>query len=403
MKSIIPEPDGKVVCLPDVEVEELLRNLKGAKIKRVVIKGNENRELNLDYLELANRMGLSSYPVWMFTFSPTNYKKKRVKNPAILKKLYTYNAHFKTVMSDVLKHAGKRELFLVGGTVRDVMLSVVPKELDLLLNGDAISFAERLRRRLNAKVLYLYEKYGTVSLLVNSIRVDFARPRKDFYPKPGAEPQITWTDPETDLLRRDFTINAILYDVRRKTIIDVCNGVEHLRTRLLTPITPVSFYEDPTRCLRGLRLAVKLSCSLSEDFLVQMEGVKKLNLFDSISRERMFSEIKLMLNEEKAPDIIKEAIKLGLFEKLFYPLKYPSVSTYDLMEKAVSYYGEMERPWYLKILLWLKEHASHARKSFVERYRIPPKLGRSMVDIENMGSLPEHTPEERIFLTLLSR
>src|SRR5690349_3569285 len=104
---------------------------------------------------------------------------------------------------------GERDVYLVGGAVRDRLLGVTPKELDFVVEGDAIAVARRAARRLDAD-LTVHERFGTATVRAPTADYDFTSARTETYERPGALPTVhLGATLKQDLARRDFTINAI--------------------------------------------------------------------------------------------------------------------------------------------------------------------------------------------------
>src|SRR5579859_7963991 len=98
---------------------------------------------------------------------------------------------------------------LVGGATRDLLLGARPRELDLVVGGGAGELAGELAARLNLPQPAVHERFGTALVRWEGGRVDVAERRREEYPAPGALPVVHPGSPEEDLLRRDFTVNAI--------------------------------------------------------------------------------------------------------------------------------------------------------------------------------------------------
>jgi len=396
MRTITHGQNDFLKFSPDETLSSVLQKMERYKIEVGIVKGSHERFLIRKFLEIASKMGLRSNPVWQFTFGRISYEKKEKRDKGFLKKISDYFPEFKKLLPFLLD--SKERVFLVGGSVRDVILSIPPKEIDVMVEGDAVKFAKELAKNTGGSIKSVHPSFGTATLEFHGIRIDLARARKDFYPSPCSDPVIKWAKAEEDPIRRDFTVNALIFDLKNALLIDVTNGLEDIEKKLITPITPISFYEDPTRLQRGIRLAVRLGFELSEDFLVQVEGVKKNLLMEKLPRERLFAEDKLILEEEKPSIIIKECIKLGVFPSIFPFIPPPSQKAMEEMDRAISYKGVVEKLWYLRLLIWFKEVPFEKREKFVKRF-IPAKtLSSSLISLENLKTSHPLGSEEEIFL-----
>lgn len=158
--------------------------------------------------------------------------------------------------------------FLVGGAVRDLLSGVEPHELDLVVEGDAHAIADELRRRLGGKGR-THQAFGTATIdTLDGLRVDVAQARTERYARPGALPDVVPARIEDDLARRDFTLNAIAVGISADVagaLRAVPHALEDLDAGVLRVLHPASFVDDPTRLLRLIRYAVRLSYTLDPE------------------------------------------------------------------------------------------------------------------------------------------
>ena len=165
----------------------------------------------------------------------------------------------------VAKELGERfrlaghELYLVGGIVRDLLLGNVREEADLDLATDALPRETTKILRGWADRQYLVGvKYGTVGARRADLLFEITTFRKEVYAEEHRKPAVTFGDDvQTDLSRRDFTVNAMAVRLPEGEFIDPFGGVKDLAARRLdTPLDPeVSFSDDPLRMLRAARFA----------------------------------------------------------------------------------------------------------------------------------------------------
>ena len=176
--------------------------------------------------------------------------------------------------------AGVKRLAIVGGAVRDGLLherygrvwTGVP-DLDWILEGDAMGLAAELVKRCGEQrvtELQSYGSFGTVALQLDGIALDFAMARKETYPMPGENPVVEPGSLDSDLVRRDFTINAIAQDLLSGQLIDPHRGQQDLAERRLVFLHDESVSDDPTRVIRASRYAARLGFVLSPEALQQV-------------------------------------------------------------------------------------------------------------------------------------
>jgi tRNA nucleotidyltransferase/poly(A) polymerase len=140
------------------------------------------------------------------------------------------------------------EVYVVGGFVRDALLGLGDRDLDILVLGDGIRFAERVARELGRKTVVVHEKFGTATVPLDDGKVEFVGARREQYEVTSRRPQIAVGTLEEDLLRRDFTVNALaasLNKARFGELLDPCEGRKDLGRKLLrTPMDPLKTFDD---------------------------------------------------------------------------------------------------------------------------------------------------------------
>ena len=176
--------------------------------------------------------------------------------------------------------AGVTRLAMVGGAVRDGLLhechgrawTGVP-DLDWVLEGDAMGLAAELVKRCgNERVTEVqsYGSFGTVSLQLDGVALDFAMARRETYPMAGENPVVEPGSLDSDLVRRDFTINAMAQDLLSGQLIDLHRGQQDLADRCLVFLHDESVSDDPTRVIRASRYAARLGFVLAPEALQQV-------------------------------------------------------------------------------------------------------------------------------------
>jgi tRNA nucleotidyltransferase (CCA-adding enzyme) len=206
---------------------------------------------------------------------------------------------------------------LVGGFVRDALLGRRAREVDLVVEGDAVAFA----RALGGEVV-AHEQFGTARVSGADWSVDVAAARRESYPRPGALPVVEEATLEEDLRRRDFTVNAIALELAAGSeLLAVERALDDLVARRLRILHTASFSDDPTRVLRLVRYSRRLGFEVE----TQTAGLAAAASLDSVSGARIGSELRLALEE---PD------PLALLDA--YSSKLPISVDRDLLEGALA-------------------------------------------------------------------
>ena len=217
------------------------------------------------------------------------------------------------------------KIYLIGGVVRDLLLEKKIIDIDVTVEGNATEFCHTLSDKKICKILQVQNELKTVkALFKNDIVIDFASTRQEFYPKRGHLPVIAriGCTLEEDVLRRDFTINALAISLNEKdfgTVIDYVGGVEDIKNKILKVLHDNSFNEDPSRIIRGLKFAARFNFHRDEYTKELQEKYINTQLHDDISWTRIKSELKqtFSMNDAKVYDmfLINDTYKLVYGEK----------------------------------------------------------------------------------------
>ena len=223
-------------------------------------------------------------------------------------------------IGEIAKSRGER-VYLVGGVVRDVILKRPNLDLDLVVEGNAISLARRIAKIKEWKVR-THPHFGTAKLLREGFCLDLVMARSETYEKSGALPTVSPGDIYDDLARRDFTINAMCICLNPGVfgdLLDPHGGQADLEQKLVRILHDQSFVDDPTRILRAIRYEQRLR------FQLEMKTNKllkrDLNNLDTVTGERLWNELELILRKEDFPEkVVLQANALGILQKLLIHL-----------------------------------------------------------------------------------
>lgn len=224
------------------------------------------------------------------------------------------------MFEDIIYSAGG-EVFEVGGTVRDRLQGLPHKDKDYLVTGVPL---EKLSELLRAKgaVTFVGKSFGVLKFSPFNepgVIIDIAIPRKEVSTGSGHrdfEVEYDHTLPvEIDLSRRDFTINAIAWNVKKNVIIDPFNGREDLQKKVLRQVFAQAFVEDPLRLLRAVQFAARFELEVEEQTFLSMK--EHSGLIATVSSERIIEEIKKLFLASKPSEGFKIMAESGLLEKIF--------------------------------------------------------------------------------------
>jgi tRNA nucleotidyltransferase/poly(A) polymerase len=218
-------------------------------------------------------------------------------------------------------------LYAVGGCVRDWILRVDTKDLDLVAEEDPLPIARWCAHRWKGQ-LEIFERFLTARVLLREgSRIDFACTREELYLQPAALPVVRGGTLHRDLIRRDFTINAMAARLTEKglgDIVDPYGGQEDIRRKRLRVLHADSFRDDPTRLFRAARFACRFKFKLDAPTDAYRKEAVNAKWADRLSRERVRTEL-LRILEERVPDCALEKLKSWNLIYLVHPkLSWPS-------------------------------------------------------------------------------
>jgi tRNA nucleotidyltransferase (CCA-adding enzyme) len=218
----------------------------------------------------------------------------------------------------------REDVALVGGATRDLLMGRAPRELDVVLGAGAADFARELGELIGegaggACRVTVHDRFGTAALDWDGHRVDVAERRAESYPSPGALPEVRRGSVEQDLLRRDFTVNAIAAPLGGElggTLQAAPHALEDLAGGRLRVLHGQSFLEDPTRLLRLARYSARLGFA-TEDRTAQLAAEALAGgALASVSRARVGAELRLALAEPDPVHALTATAELGVLAAL---------------------------------------------------------------------------------------
>lgn len=193
---------------------------------------------------------------------------------------------------------------VVGGAVRDLLLDGTPVDLDLVVEGDAIALARRLAEGLGEGAeLHEHDRFGTATVRFAGHVYDLAGARVESYPRPGALPDVRPATLEEDLLRRDFTVNAIALGLDGR-ITAAAHALEDLAARRLRVLHAASFLDDPTRLLRLVRYATRLGFAVEEGTAALAADAVAGGALSTVTPARVGTEVRLLVREPSASEAL---------------------------------------------------------------------------------------------------
>ena len=204
--------------------------------------------------------------------------------------------------------------------MRDLLVGKVDVDIDILVMGDGIAFAREVAGDLGGKTVVTFERFGTAMLPTKDGKIEFVGARKEKYEGNSRNPQIAVGTLQDDLLRRDFTVNAIAVSLNNRRfgfLEDPLNGRSDLEARILrTPLDPASTYDDdPLRMMRAIRFAAQLGFTIDERSLQAIRRLKERLAL--VSQERITEEFLKILKAQRPSIGLRLLYDIGLMETIF--------------------------------------------------------------------------------------
>jgi len=238
-------------------------------------------------------------------------------------------------------------LYFVGGLVRDLLLGLEAKDIDMVVEGDAIALVRQMRRQYGGDIRS-HAQFGTAKWLLNDAAwrrlvednappimagskanenrpmvVDFVTARSEFYTQPTALPEVERGSIKLDLHRRDFTINTIairLDGAHLGELFDFYGGIRDLDSKLIRVLHSLSFVDDPTRILRAVRLEQRLEFEIEPRTAELIDSA--LPMINRVSGERIRNEITLCLKESRRTAMMARLAEIGVLRAIHSDFKW---------------------------------------------------------------------------------
>ena len=266
-------------------------------------------------------------------------------------------------------------VYVVGGTVRDILLGEEGFDVDIAVEGDAISFAHALARSLGGRATP-HRKFGTavVSYGENE-RVDVVTTRTEFYDAPGALPTVEHATIREDLFRRDFTINAMAVSLKGDDLgrlVDPFSGRADLEQGVIRVLHNLSFIDDPTRIFRAIRYENRYGFRMDEHTARLARSTIEMGLVGDLSSARLRDELVLLLSEGDVRHSILRLRELGA-DRAIHPhlaADEEAVGLFDRLVALAREHGVDVPAWRLGLLALARKLPSDELYDWLERLKV---------------------------------
>ena len=239
---------------------------------------------------------------------------------------------FDKIPINFLQNTSKR-IYLVGGTVRDLLAGRTPADIDLVVEGNASPIVKQIAHKISGKIIDLGKNGFFVQRVASpNLTVDIS--------------PLTASSIEDDLRQRDFTINAMAYDLTRQQLIDCLDGQTDLREKKIRLVSATAFKNDPARLVRAYRMASMLDFSIADS---TTEAIRKdKDLIATVSGERVWAELFKIFNTSDSVLYIRAMASSGLLTSIFPELRLAIGCTqnryhqFDVFDHSLLVYEHLE-------------------------------------------------------------
>jgi tRNA nucleotidyltransferase/poly(A) polymerase len=299
-------------------------------------------------------------------------------------------------------------MYIVGGFVRDALLHRENKDIDIVVEQDAVSVVKELGiKDMECK---FFERFGTATIFFEDYRIDFATARQETYTHPGALPIVGKGKILDDLFRRDFTINALAVSCTPTfgALIDPFNGKKDLEQKRIRVMHNFSFIEDPVRILRAVRFCKRLSFTLEEHTRRLIKDAIMQEALSFAPKGRLKDELCQCLSEECAKDIVFELLRMGALVQILKSecINTESLSKIDEASRLCKEFKDFSpSPIFLNLFLLLDGVNVKEAEEFLHFFSFPAKWREQIIHakkhlLKELSFLQKESKKSKIYKVL---
>jgi tRNA nucleotidyltransferase (CCA-adding enzyme) len=293
------------------------------------------------------------------------------------------------------------QVYAVGGFVRDLILKRENKDIDVVVEGDGIHFAQVFAARSGCRVK-VHKRMKTATLFLTSgYKIDVATARMEYYERPAALPTVELSSIKMDLFRRDFTINTLAIELRPGAfgqLLDFFGGERDLKEGVIRVLHNLSFVEDPSRIFRAIRFEQRFGFHIGKHTQGLMKNAISMGFLEQLSGKRLFTELALILAEANPLPMLERMAGFDLLTVLHPRLRYDAatkalltgvyevVNWYDLLFLEVQY-----AKWIVYILGLTDQLHLKGLEELTKRLALPPRYEKRLIE----GSAEGHKVLQR--------
>jgi tRNA nucleotidyltransferase (CCA-adding enzyme) len=296
---------------------------------------------------------------------------------------------------DLLKLSGEvagnlgYSAYIVGGSVRDLLQGEINLDIDIVIEGDGIIFAQALAKKLDVKVK-IHKRFGTAVVVTDFLKFDVATARTEYYESPAALPKVEVSSIKKDLYRRDFTINTMAIKLNPDKfgqLTDFFGGQRDIKEKTIRILHNLSFIEDPTRAFRAIRFSERFGFKISKHTINLIKTAVRINLFNRLSGTRMYDELNLLFLETEPTKALERLAELDLL-KFIHPRLTITKSLEETFEaiqdtftwfKLLFFEEELNKS-HLFLMALFEDLTRQERNEALQRLYVPPIASREILN-----------------------
>ncbi|MDE2688334.1 MAG: hypothetical protein OXI16_12675 [Chloroflexota bacterium] len=284
--------------------------------------------------------------------------------------------------------------YLVGGAVRDALLGLPVRDIDITVVGLTLCIAQNMANALSG-VIVARSQFNTFAVEESGRRLDLAMARQETYQQPGALPIVSPGTLRQELERRDFAVNAMAVSLNAESwgeLHDPLHGMDDLRDGVIRVLRDDSFADDATRMLRAARYAVRLGFRL--DANTERLAIRDIAYIDTISGARLRDEFLRTLRESRVVSILEMLHSLGALQAINRGITLDASALAALRCAAAG--DHADKPALLLSIL-ANDMTTADKAAFIRRLRLPSRLAQTITDTGLAKSRVRHDPSIDVF------
>jgi tRNA nucleotidyltransferase (CCA-adding enzyme) len=316
-------------------------------------------------------------------------------------------------LMETLQHVGgvaddlAFQAYVVGGFVRDLFLYRNNEDIDIVIEGDGIEFARQFARRYDTRI-HTHKAFGTAVIIYeDGFKIDVATARLEYYRSPAALPDVEMSSIKLDLYRRDFTINTLAIQLNAKrfgNLIDFFSAQKDIKDKAVRVLHNLSFVEDPTRVFRAIRFEQRFGFTIGKLTANLIENAVRMDFFKRLSGRRVFSEIRLILEEESPAAAIMRMHDFDLLKVIHDTITADQIlmDMMNAVKNAITWHDllfieETYLRWAVYFMALIHRCDLHTSMEICEKMELPPRYRKLLCNdrlqaLKCLAGMEHHPP-----------